>query len=146
MLGPLIKQRIFAVTFKPFIALCLFGLIAACGSPDNSPSANTQPAINLAHSTLQAKPRLGVVVKIGGIPWFSDRGTPGYGNVPWDVIYAALAAINYKGALAMESFINMQPQLAYGLAVWRPVAASRDEVLDNGLPFLRNKAKQYGLI
>jgi len=76
----------------------------------------------------------------------SDRGTPGYGNVPWDVIYAALAAINYKGALAMESFINMPPQLAYGLAVWRPVAASRDEVLDNGLPFLRNKAKQYGLI
>jgi len=76
----------------------------------------------------------------------SDRGTPGYGNVPWDVIYGALAAINYKGALAMESFINMPPQVAYGLAVWRPVAASRDEVLDNGLPFLRNKAKQYGLI
>jgi len=76
----------------------------------------------------------------------SDRGTPGYGNVPWDEIYAALAAINYKGALAMESFINMPPELGYGLAVWRPVAASRDEVMDNGLPFLRNKAKQYGLL
>ena len=37
----------------------------------------------------------------------SDRGTPGYGNVPWDEIYATLAAIGVKGGLAMESFINM---------------------------------------
>jgi len=76
----------------------------------------------------------------------SDRGTPGYGNVPWDAIYAALAAIGFKGGLAMESFINMPPEVAYGLAVWRPVARSEEEVMGNGLPFLRNKAKQYGLI
>jgi D-psicose/D-tagatose/L-ribulose 3-epimerase len=36
--------------------------------------------------------------------------------------------------------------LAYGLAVWRPVAESRGEVIGQGLPFLRNKARQYGLI
>jgi len=71
MLVPLIKQRIFAATFKPLMALCLFGLVAACSSPDNPSSANTQPATNTAHSTAQAKPRLGVVVKIGGIPWFN---------------------------------------------------------------------------
>ena len=76
----------------------------------------------------------------------SDRGTPGYGNVPWDAIYAALAAIGFKGGLAMESFINMPPEVAYGLAVWRPVARSEEEVMGNGLPFLRNKAAQYGLI
>lgn len=76
----------------------------------------------------------------------SDRGTPGYGNCPWDAIYAALAAIDFKGALAMESFINMPPQVAYGLAVWRPVAKDEAEVMGNGLPFLRNKARQYGLI
>lgn len=76
----------------------------------------------------------------------SDRGTPGYGNVPWDAIYAALAAINFKGGLAMESFINMPPEVAYGLAVWRPVAKDEEEVMRNGLPFLRNKAAQYGLI
>lgn len=76
----------------------------------------------------------------------SDRGTPGYGNVPWDEIYAALAAINFKGGLAMESFINMPPEVAYGLAVWRPVAKDEAEVMGNGLPFLRNKARQYGLI
>lgn len=76
----------------------------------------------------------------------SDRGTQGYGNVPWDEIYATLAAIGFKGGLAMESFINMPPEVAYGLAVWRPVARDMEEVMGNGLPFLRNKAAQYGLI
>ncbi|MCU0831539.1 MAG: sugar phosphate isomerase/epimerase [Rhizobiaceae bacterium] len=76
----------------------------------------------------------------------SDRGTPGAGNVRWDEIFAALAAIGFDGGLAMESFIDMPPEVAYGLAVWRPVAESRDVVLGEGLPFLRNKARQYGLI
>lgn len=76
----------------------------------------------------------------------SDRGTPGEGTCDWDEIYATLAAIGFKGGLAMESFINMPPELGYGLAVWRPVAESHDEVMSKGLPFLRNKAKQYRLI
>lgn len=45
----------------------------------------------------------------------------------------------------MESFVNMPPQLAYGLAVWRPVAQSFEEMMDRGLPFLLNKARQYRL-
>lgn len=76
----------------------------------------------------------------------SDRGTPGEGTCDWDEVYATLAAIGFKGGLAMESFINMPPQVAYGLAVWRPVAENFEEVMDNGLPFLRNKARQYKLI
>jgi len=76
----------------------------------------------------------------------SDRGTPGAGNIPWDEIYAALAAIGFNGGLAMESFINMMPELAHGLSVWRPVAKDEAEVMGNGLPFLRNKARQYRLI
>ncbi|KIT14917.1 sugar phosphate isomerase/epimerase family protein [Jannaschia aquimarina] len=75
----------------------------------------------------------------------SDRGTPGAGNVRWDEVYGALAAIGFEGGLAMESFIDMPPEIAHGLAVWRPVAESRDVVLERGLPFLRNKAIQYGL-
>jgi D-psicose/D-tagatose/L-ribulose 3-epimerase len=75
----------------------------------------------------------------------SDRGTPGEGTCDWDEIFAALAAIGFRGGLAMESFINMPPEIAYGLAVWRPVANSFEEVMDKGLPFLRNKAAQYRL-
>ena len=76
----------------------------------------------------------------------SDRGTPGEGCCDWDEIYATLSAIGFKGGLAMESFINMPPEVAYGLAIWRPVANSFEEVMDKGLPFLRNKAAQYRLI
>ena len=76
----------------------------------------------------------------------SDRGTPGEGTCDWDEIFATLAAIGFKGGLAMESFINMPPQIAYGLAIWRPVAPSFEEVMDKGLPFLRNKAAQYRLV
>jgi len=68
------------------------------------------------------------------------------GTCDWDEIYATLAAIGLKAGLAMESFINMPPEVGYGLAVWRPVAESFEEVMDNGLPFLRNKARQYRLI
>jgi D-psicose/D-tagatose/L-ribulose 3-epimerase len=46
----------------------------------------------------------------------------------------------------MESFINMPPEIAYGLSVWRPVAESAEQVVGDGLPFLRGKARQYGLI
>lgn len=76
----------------------------------------------------------------------SDRGTPGAGTVGWDEIFATLKAVDFKGGLAMESFIDMPPEIAHGLSVWRPVASGEAEVMENGLPFLRNKSKQYGLI
>ena len=76
----------------------------------------------------------------------SDRGTPGEGTCDWDEIFATLRAIGFTGGLAMESFINMPPELGYGLSVWRPVAESQDAVMSKGLPFLRNKARQYKLI
>lgn len=76
----------------------------------------------------------------------SDRGTPGMGTVDWDEIFVALRAINFSGGLAMESFVNMPPEIAFGLSVWRAVASGEAEVMEKGLPFLRNKAEQYRLI
>jgi D-psicose/D-tagatose/L-ribulose 3-epimerase len=75
----------------------------------------------------------------------SDRGTPGEGNVPWDALFAALAAIGFKGVLALESFVSMPVEMAGDISTWRPVARNADEVLDRGVAFLRNKAEQYGL-
>jgi D-psicose/D-tagatose/L-ribulose 3-epimerase len=46
----------------------------------------------------------------------------------------------------MESFINRPPEVGYGLTVWRPVVSSFEDVVDHGLPFLRNKARQHRLI
>jgi len=76
----------------------------------------------------------------------SDRGTPGCGTCDWDEIFGGLAAVGFDGGMAMESFIELPPEIANGLCVWRPVANSNTEVMDEGLPFLRNKAKQYRLI
>ena len=76
----------------------------------------------------------------------SDRGTPGQGTCDWDEIFATLAAVGFEGGLAMESFINMPPEIANGLSVWRPVAESAEQVMGQGLPFLRGKAVQYGLL
>ncbi len=75
----------------------------------------------------------------------SDRGTPGYGNVPWDAVFAALAAIGFKGALTLESFANMPVEMAGAISTWRPVARATDDVIGDGTSFLRNKAVQYGL-
>lgn len=76
----------------------------------------------------------------------SDRGTPGRDTIQWDEIFGALAAIGFKGGMAMESFITVPPQIASALSVWRQVAPAREEVLNDGLGFLRMKANQYGLI
>jgi D-psicose/D-tagatose/L-ribulose 3-epimerase len=76
----------------------------------------------------------------------SDRGTPGAGNVPWDPIFAALAAIGFKGALTLESFVGMPSHMAGDISTWRPVARDEAEVMVDGLSFLRNKAAQYGLV
>jgi D-psicose/D-tagatose/L-ribulose 3-epimerase len=103
------------------------------------------------HMNIEEKGAGNGIIDAGGLLRYihmseSDRGTPGEGTCDWDEIHATLAAIGFSGGIAMESFINMPPELAYGLAVWRPVASSFEEVMDNGLPFLRNKAKQYRLI
>ncbi|XWN30334.1 MAG: sugar phosphate isomerase/epimerase family protein [Devosia sp.] len=76
----------------------------------------------------------------------SDRGVPGAGTCDWNEIYAALAAIGFDGGMAMESFINLPPQIGAALSVWRPVAESAEQVMEEGLPFLRNMARQYKLI
>jgi D-psicose/D-tagatose/L-ribulose 3-epimerase len=76
----------------------------------------------------------------------SDRGTPGCGTIDWDGVLGALAATGFRGGLAMESFVHLPPQIASGLSVWRPVAESAEQVLGEGLPFLRMKARQYGLV
>ncbi|WP_284775329.1 sugar phosphate isomerase/epimerase [Agrobacterium sp. lyk4-40-TYG-31] len=75
----------------------------------------------------------------------SDRGTPGFGNVAWNEVFAALSAIDFKGLLVLESFAGMPVEMAGAISTWRPVARSAEEVLEKGLPFLRDKADQYRL-
>jgi D-psicose/D-tagatose/L-ribulose 3-epimerase len=76
----------------------------------------------------------------------SDRGVPGTGTIDWDDAFAALAGIGFDGDLVIESFVTLPPEIASALCVWRPVAKDRYEVLDHGVPFIRDMARKHGLI
>jgi D-psicose/D-tagatose/L-ribulose 3-epimerase len=76
----------------------------------------------------------------------SDRGVPGSGNVDWEDIFKTLKQIGFDGDLVIESFIALPPEIASALCVWRPVAKSADEVLRQGVPYLKSLARLHGLI
>lgn len=76
----------------------------------------------------------------------SNRGTPGMGTVCWDEVYATLAEIGFSGITTLESMNHVHPTIAAGLAIWRPVAANPDDVIDKGLPFLHRAAEAAGFV
>lgn len=75
----------------------------------------------------------------------SNRGVPGRGTVNWSDVFGGLKAAGFAGAMTVESFVHIAPELAGGLAVWRPVAKRAEDVIDIGLPFLIEAAQKSGL-
>ncbi|MFN0113723.1 MAG: sugar phosphate isomerase/epimerase family protein [Paracoccaceae bacterium] len=75
----------------------------------------------------------------------SNRGVPGKGTVDWEGTFKGLKDIGFEGPLTVESFVFVAPELAGGLAVWRPVAKRAADVIEVGLPFLIGKAKAAGI-
>lgn len=84
---------------------------------------------------VRAAPRLGYIHLSE-----SHRGVPGEGTVNWDEVFKALASIKYDGFLIVESFARIHPDIARGLAIWRPVADNPDDIISRGVPFLRKRA------
>ncbi len=66
----------------------------------------------------------------------NDRGTPGSGQVKWDEIFSALAAINYDGWMTIEAFSRNNPEFASGINVWRNYQSSLPEVYRDGHSFI----------
>jgi D-psicose/D-tagatose/L-ribulose 3-epimerase len=75
----------------------------------------------------------------------ANRGVPGQGMLNWSACFKAMAGIDYRGAITLESMNHVDADIAGGLAVWRPVAERPDDVIEIGLPFLREEAKKAGL-
>ncbi len=75
----------------------------------------------------------------------SNRGVPGRGTIDWVDAFKGLKDVGYDGTLALESFVYLAPEIASGLAVWRPVAERAEDVIDVGLPFLADHARTAGL-
>ena len=69
----------------------------------------------------------------------NDRGTPGSGHVAWDEVFAALADIGYARQLVIESFTPEIQEIARAVSMWRPLAASQDDLARDGLAFLQGR-------
>ena len=68
----------------------------------------------------------------------SDRGTPGADTVAWDEVFAALAAIGFKGGMAMESFITV-PQKS------PPLSRYGARLPLHGRKFLARDCRSFGI-
>jgi len=75
----------------------------------------------------------------------SNRGVPGRGTMDWPGTFEGLKAVGYDGAMTLESFVHLPPEIASGLAIWRPVADRPEDVVEAGLPFIRDSAGKAGM-
>lgn len=75
----------------------------------------------------------------------SHRGTPGTGTVDWDDVFQGLKDINFPGALVMESFVKLNPDIARATCMWRDIVKNPEKLVLDGTAFLRSKAEEYGL-
>jgi D-psicose/D-tagatose/L-ribulose 3-epimerase len=73
-----------------------------------------------------------------------NRGVPGRGSVNWADTFKGLKEARYDGPLTVESFVFLAPEIAAGLAVWRPVAKRPADVIEVGVPFLLEQARLAG--
>ncbi|HYH10762.1 MAG TPA: sugar phosphate isomerase/epimerase family protein [Thermomicrobiales bacterium] len=67
----------------------------------------------------------------------NDRGAPGHDAIDWPAIRDALAAIDYRGTVSIESFTSANQTIATAASIWRPLAATQDAIATDGLAFLR---------
>lgn len=70
------------------------------------------------------------------------RGTPGTGQTRWDAYKRGLEAINYQGAISIESFTPDIKELAGAVCIWKPLVPSQDGFAKEGLEFLRKWAAE----
>jgi D-psicose/D-tagatose/L-ribulose 3-epimerase len=67
----------------------------------------------------------------------NDRGAPGADHIDWEGFRDALGDAGYDGPVVIESFTAENETIATAASVWRPLAASQDDIAVDGLAFLR---------
>ena len=82
---------------------------------------------------VHAAPRL-VHVQVSG----SHRGAPGDDHLDWDRWMNTLIGTGYRKAVCLESFTGDNAAIAVAAAIWRPLAASQDDLARKGLAHLRS--------
>lgn len=69
----------------------------------------------------------------------NHRGIPGTGLTPWTDFAKGLKAIDYTGAIVIESFTPEIKELAGAVCIWKNLANSQDEFASQGIEFLKRK-------
>ncbi|MCK0190148.1 sugar phosphate isomerase/epimerase family protein [Arenibacter sp. F20364] len=67
----------------------------------------------------------------------NHRGIPGTGLTPWADFAEGLKAIDYKGAIVIESFTPEIKELAGAVCIWKNLAKSQDEFASQGIDFMK---------
>jgi D-psicose/D-tagatose/L-ribulose 3-epimerase len=67
----------------------------------------------------------------------NDRGAPGGDHIDWDALATALSEVGYSGMISIESFTPDNETIARAASIWRPLAATQDDIAIDGLAFLR---------
>jgi D-psicose/D-tagatose/L-ribulose 3-epimerase len=88
---------------------------------------------NIPAAIRAAKDRIAHVQVCG-----NDRGTPGRDHLDWRALLDALGDARYHGPLCIESFTAHNASIATAASIWRPLAASQDDLAADGLAFLRS--------
>jgi D-psicose/D-tagatose/L-ribulose 3-epimerase len=70
----------------------------------------------------------------------SHRGIPGRGTVDWEAIMGALVDAGYEGYVGLESFAEVSDAMRGATCVWRDLAPSSDELVREGLAYLKGLA------
>ena len=66
----------------------------------------------------------------------NDRGAVGDDHTDWPKILGALDDAGYSGILGLESFTGENATIAVAASVWRPLAASQDQLAQRSLDYL----------
>lgn len=66
----------------------------------------------------------------------SDRGPVGVDHTDWEAFFDALDDIGYTGPLTLESFTGNNDTIATAASIWRPLAASQDDLARISIDFL----------
>lgn len=69
----------------------------------------------------------------------NNRKAPGRGHLDWGAIRSALQAIDYRGFLVAESFVNPAGEVGQGLYIWRDLAHNLDANAAEIAEFLRKE-------
>jgi D-psicose/D-tagatose/L-ribulose 3-epimerase len=67
----------------------------------------------------------------------SHRGIPGRGTVDWPEIVGALLEAGYDGYVGLESFAEVSDAMRGATCIWRDLAPSSDELVREGLTYLK---------